>query len=321
MIHHSLQYRELNLDSLFINDRHLEHQAVVVEVEGAELRVVNIYIPPTSSCHTDYSPDLTPLLSFTDDTLIVGDFNAHDPAWYSSTSDSRAANRGAKIADECMDSTFQFLNTDSPTRIPSNGPPTSPDLSIASAHLSIGANWEPKTTLNSDHLPILIGLGGWFSVPPADFGPSCYTNYRKADWPSFTTYTEHLFRELPPPSSCSQGEKSFRQILLQGSKYHIPRGKIKNFQPGLTREIRSFIHERDSLRLQDPLNPHISRLNHTIQTKTNSNLQQEWEDLMDSCSLSRNSRKYWKVFNNLSGKRTNQDPNQPITFHNTTHRK
>ena len=198
MIHHSLQYRELNLDSLFISDRHLEHQAVVVEVEGAELRVVNIYIPPTSSCHPDYSPDLTPLFSFTDDTLIVGDFNAHDPAWYSSTSDSRAANRGAKIADECMDSTFQFLNTDSSTRIPSNGPPTSPDLSIASAHLSIGANWEPKTTLNSDHLPILIGLGGWFSVPPADFGPSCYTNYRKADWPSFTNYTEHLYRELPP---------------------------------------------------------------------------------------------------------------------------
>ena len=40
---------------------------------------------------------------------------------------------------------------------------------------------------------------------------------------------------------------------------------------------------------------------------------------MDSCSLSRNSRKYWKVFNDLSGKRTNQDPNQPISFHNTTH--
>ena len=56
--------------SLLPNDPNLKHQAVVVEVDEAELRVVNIYTPPTNSCHPKYSPDLTGLFSFTDDTLI-----------------------------------------------------------------------------------------------------------------------------------------------------------------------------------------------------------------------------------------------------------
>ena len=99
LIHHSLTYREADLAHLFPNDPHLEHQSVVVEVDGAELRVVNIYIPPTSSCQPDYTPDLTGLFSLTDDTLVGGDFNAHDPAWYSTTSDTRAARRGEEIAD------------------------------------------------------------------------------------------------------------------------------------------------------------------------------------------------------------------------------
>ena len=319
MIHHSVTYREIKIDSLFPTDPHLEHQSVVVEVEGAELRVINIYIPPTSSCQPGYAPNLIPLFSTIDDTLIAGDFNAHDPAWYSNTTDTRAAERGEQIADACVDSPMQILNTDAATRVPTNGPTTSPDITFASAHLANGARWEPKTTLNSDHLPILIGLSGWFSSPPSNFGPRCYTNYRKADWPSFTSTTELAFQQLPAPTSCSQGKKVFRDTLLQGSKSHIPRGKIPNFKPGLTPEILTLMQERDTLREQNPAHPHLTHLTHTIETDINSNIQRTWRETMSSCSISRNSRKYWKIFNSLSGKRPHQDPNQPITFNNTTH--
>merc|ERR1712030_259056 len=52
-----------------------------------------------------------------------------------------------------------------------------------------------------------------------------------------------------------------------------------------------------------------------------TNIQEIWRDTMSSCSTSQNSRKYWKIFNNLSGKRPHQDPNQPITFNNQTYTK
>ena len=255
MVHHSLSYKEVDLTSLFTTDPHLEHQAVAIDVDGAELRVVNIYIPPTSSCQSNYSPDLTGLFSFTGDTLVGGDFNAHDPAWYSTTSDARAATRGATIADMCIDSQMQFLNTDTPTRVPTGGPSTSPDITIASAHLATGARWDPMTTLNSDHLPIIIGLNGWFSSPPSKSGPRCFTNYRKANWPSYTSTTEEALSSLPPPTSASQGEKILREILLKAAEAHIPRGKVSQYQPGLTPETRSLIHERDALRLSSPTNP------------------------------------------------------------------
>ena len=216
---------------------------------------------------------------------------------------------------------MQFLNTDTPTRVPTNGPTTSPDITIASAHLASGARWDPMMTLNSDHLPVVIGLNGWFSTPPSKSGPRRFTNYKKADWPSYKTSTEHSFSTLPLPTSVSQGERIFRKILLKAAEAHIPRGKVHNYQPGLTPETRLLIQERDLLRQANPTDPRLHQLNHNISTNINTNIQQAWKDTMNSCSTSQNSRKYWKIFNNLSGKRPHQDPNQPISFNNQIHTK
>ena len=146
-------------------------------------------------------------------------------------------------------------------------------------------------TLNSDHLPIVIGLNGWFSAPPSKSGPRCFTNYRKADWSSFTTSTEEAFLSQPTPTSVSKGEKVFRRILLKAAEAHIPRGKVHNYQPGLTPATRSLIQERDVLRQTDPTNPQLPTLNHTIQSNIKTNIQQTWKETMASCSISQNSRK------------------------------
>ena len=63
---------------------------------------------------------------------------------------------------------------------------TFPDIIIASAHLVIGARLEPTMILKSDHLPIIVSLNRWFSVP---------------------------LQSLPISTSASQGEKTFRKVL------------------------------------------------------------------------------------------------------------
>ena len=138
------------------------------------------------------------------------------------------------------------------------------------------------TTLNSDHLPIIIGLSGWFSSPPSKSGPRCFTNYRKADWPSYTLATEEALRVLPLPTSASQGEKTLRRVLLQAAEAHIPRGKVRNYQPGLSPETRSLIQERDDLRETDPNDPQLPRLDHTIEASINANIQKTWRETMSS---------------------------------------
>ena len=146
LIHHSVTYKEL-LDLVLPGDNTTEIQSITVTVNGAKLIIRNIYIPPSSSCPTGYLPDFGTLLSPTEDILIMGDFNAHDDLWYSSTTDAVAADRGAKIVEALESSELMVLNEDSPTRMPSNGPTSSPDLTICNCHMGLNSNWTSASLL------------------------------------------------------------------------------------------------------------------------------------------------------------------------------
>ena len=132
---------------------HLEELTITAMLGDTELIITNVYIPPASSCTGGYLPSLDHLM-MTTDTLILGDFNAHHSAWYSSSTDTR----GTLMENVVSGSNFGILNWDSPTRLPGNTNPSSPDVSLASASLITFTNWQTKTNLGSDHLPILISL-------------------------------------------------------------------------------------------------------------------------------------------------------------------
>ena len=113
----------------------------------------------------------------TTETLILGDFNAHNDhsSWYSSSTDSR----GTMLESMVSGSNFGILNRDSPTRLPGNANPSSPDVSLASASLIISTNWQTKTNLGSDHLPILISLQMDVTITPIQHRTSI--NLKKAN--------------------------------------------------------------------------------------------------------------------------------------------
>ena len=114
--------------------------------------ISNIYIPPTSSCTGGYQLSLDHLM--TTDTLLLGDVNAHQSSWLSSSTNTRSIN----LENTINGTNFGILNWDTPTRLPSNTTPSSPDVSLTSASLITSSNWQTKTTMGSDHLPILISL-------------------------------------------------------------------------------------------------------------------------------------------------------------------
>ena len=157
----------------------------------------------------------------------MGDFNAHGALWYSSTDDGAAATRGVDIVEALDDTTLVVINQNSPTRVTCSGPTSSPDITITNSHLDVNSSWVPMTIFNSDYLPILVDLNGWFAEPPK-LGPSCYTHFRKTNWDFFTSEFENSFRDLPPPTFCGKGEKMFRQILQKASRRNISRGNIPN---------------------------------------------------------------------------------------------
>ena len=90
----------------------------------------------------------------TNNTILTGDFNAHHTLWHSPTTD----NRGTLIADLINSSNQIVLNTNTPTRIPTNcnHQATSPDISTASNTIYSNITWSTLNALNSDHNPIKI---------------------------------------------------------------------------------------------------------------------------------------------------------------------
>ena len=123
LIHKSVNF-SLRPDSPdTLADPHLEELTITAKLGHTDLIITNVYISPASSCTGGYNPSLDHLL-MTTDTLILGDFNAHRSSYYSSSTDSR----GTMLESMVSGSNFGILKWDSPTRLPGNANPSSPDV-------------------------------------------------------------------------------------------------------------------------------------------------------------------------------------------------
>ena len=80
-------------------------------------------------------------------------FNAHHPSWFSRT-DDRAAARGEALDGAVNSSKLAVVNQDLPTRLPSQGQPSSPDVTLLSGPLLPDVTWSTLTSLGSNHLPL-----------------------------------------------------------------------------------------------------------------------------------------------------------------------
>ena len=77
-----------------LSDPHPEELSIKAELGNAKLIISNVYISPASSFSHGYQSSIEHLLT-TQDSIILDDFNAHHPSWYSGSTNTR----GRKIAD------------------------------------------------------------------------------------------------------------------------------------------------------------------------------------------------------------------------------
>ena len=193
----------------------------------------------------------------TTDTLILGDFNAQHSSWYSSSTDSR----GTMLESMVSCSKFGILNWDSPTRLPGNANPSSPDVSLSAASLITSTNWQTKTNLGSDHLPILISLQMDVTINPIQHRTS--NNLKKANWDRYSREIEYkLSKRLP--TNCQKGEKILRVIILKAASHHIPSGRHRLNTEQVPTEILEKMRARDDLRSRDSTSPALPEMNDEI---------------------------------------------------------
>ena len=129
-IHNSVSFTRKPLSTTSKNDPHLEELTISIAMDNTELLITNVYIPTASSCNGCYLPPLDHMLRGTY-SIVLGDVNTHHSLLHSGTTDTR----GNQLAASMSNSNFSVLNTDSPTRLPGNADPSSPDVSLASSSL------------------------------------------------------------------------------------------------------------------------------------------------------------------------------------------
>ena len=231
------------------------------------LNIFNIYIPPRDTTNPDHSnsqEDITNCMTYilnTNNTILTGDFNAHHTLWHSPTTD----NRGTLIADLINSSNQIVLNTNTPTRIPTNRnqQATSPDISTASNTIYNNITWSTLNALNSDHNPIKISYNTKTKFRLIQHRRS-YTNYRKADWQGFTNSIENTLTDTTDITDVHKSNKILTLLLLDADKHYIPKGKIRPNNPLLPENIRAQIKEWDIIKANDPTDNRLEHLNKDI---------------------------------------------------------
>lgn len=136
--------------------------------------IILVYCP--SSVHTTQADWDNIFSLFSNNCLIVGDFNAHHTNW-SYKNDSR----GKQIFDSALEFSFTSLNTGQPTRIKLVNDilqSSSPDITFASVDIALNFDWNVMNeNLGSDHLFIKFRV---------NFCEDVYyhkkRNYKLANW-------------------------------------------------------------------------------------------------------------------------------------------
>lgn len=312
IIHQSVRFRVFSLPPS--QDGHLEQQAIEVRQGQTSVIIGNIYCPPASSCSAGHELSLSHLLAL-DNTILVGDINAHHHLWHSAV--ARDA-RGNLLAQEIEDSSFAVLNEDLPTRVTSRtiggiarAMISSPDITLATENLIMDADWKTEAALGSDHLAILVSLQREeeTTTSPA----RTFINFRKANWEGFREDTEAAFARLAPPDDVFQGERLARRIITKAAANNIPAGRIREVRPFYPKEAADLARERDRLQRDSPGDPGIHLLTEEIAQLVTKNKRSKWCEFLDGIDLGKGAGRLWSTVKHLCGQQ--QAPNnQPISF-------
>ena len=147
-----------------LSGRHLATTDDSTELCGVRLlgqspiTIVNIYRPPIRATDDDREDNFDPhLLPSDDETLLVGDVNAHHPSWDVGCAAADAV--GERIADWLETTEWVPLNSGESTFVSyRSGGQSAPDLAACSASLARRARWSLGPDMGSDHLPMVTEI-------------------------------------------------------------------------------------------------------------------------------------------------------------------
>ena len=278
-------------------------QAVAVSLTSGKIKsLCSVYLPPDEIITEDQLDQLIDQLPRP--TLIVGDFNAHNPLWY----DRRLDHRG-EVIQGCMDvEELVVLNEDCPTYYRSHDQATSSiDLTLVTNTCAPDFNWNILDDLNgSDHYPILVSAQ---QPSPPDYTEKY--NLNKADWNKYKDHSKTTTKATEIPN-IDQVFEHIKNTIITASNKVIPKTRVnKTLRPCLPwwtpecRVERSKVRSafKTMKRNPNPTTIRTYRRRLAIKVRTYRQAKQKsWREYISTLTAKTPSSKIWKKIRKLSGK-------------------
>ena len=286
-------------------------QAVAVEVTlHRPLSICSLYLPPNLTLSVDDLDNIANQLP--QPYLLLGDFNAHNPMW-GSTSINNKGNVTEKFIDNLQ---LCLLNDKSSTYLhPATGSFSCIDLSLAHPSIYLDFAWSVlDEQYGSDHFPLLLTSND--SVPVED---RFYFKFKKADWEQFQQLCSEDLTESEFLDTPYQADR-FASILHTIASETIPKSRINSTskikKPWFDDECKKAVRERKaSLRKFDTC-PTSENLNHyrIFRAKARRTIRESkrksWRSYVSKINSNTSIKKVWDAIRKISGKHKKQP-----TFH------
>ena len=288
LIHESINFSRKPDSPDTLADPHLEELTITAKLGNTDLINTNVYIPPANSCTGGYNP----YLNSSDDEdgrSRTGRLQCSPLIVTKSSTESR----GTMLESMVSGSNSGILNWESPTRLPGNANPSSPDVSIASAFLITSTNWQTKTNLSSDHLPILISLQMDVTINPIQHRSSI--NLQRENYYRYSREIADKLSEKGFQTNCQKGGNIVHAIILKASSHQIPSGRHRLHTEPVPTEILEKMRARDDLRSRDSTSPVLPEMNDEITRIKNEHKRQKWRQFVETLDHETNLTKLGKL--------------------------
>jgi len=187
LVHNSLKF---NVILPAQNEEILAIKVHDITTNRQDICIVTYYSAPKTSINLE---PLYDLINDNNNTLIIGDLNAHSEAWHS----RRTCPKGQLLTNFIIDANLYLINSEQPTYRPLHRPHYSSTLDLAFCTPSIThmiTDFQVTDEIRSDHLAVVITLKTRLML-----SSSAAHETKSFNWPLFTAETNSIFSSLVLP--------------------------------------------------------------------------------------------------------------------------
>ena len=286
-----------------IDSSDFEFCATSLYMKNETITLLNCYDPPRKDVPLATSISYTQLLDRipTKNYILLGDFNAHHKLWSSIQN-----TRGKFLENLIAEKLLVILNGGEATMAAAS---TSPDLTLCTPALGVGAEWRPlDNACGSDHLQVVTSF--YTNYNTSGTATQQKWNLNKAKWDKFKQLCSETLK-MVEDLSIDRISEGFTDMLKDICEQTIPktRPKPKNLRPpwwdiDITTAVRS--REQARKKYLDKRTEETKQLYNSRKISTRNLIKDKqitkWREFVSKLDHKATSKQIWDMVNRFRGK-------------------